>query len=242
MSKKEPPEAPLYYLFLRQAAAIIVLVIVGFATAALLSPRSYESASDAKAEPAAENTQSDSVIEESISLENGSKSELPGGGNCNRSANESQPYRISISAAGIKNACIEHTYVGEKAPGQLDDPKNKWNFGWYRASATPSIDGAGVYTCHDGNGNPANIIPSICNSLNKLKVGDEISVETSAGKTHTYSVVRATSVPVGQVDMKEFQNVWGGGKRGLSIMACDGRYDKNSKRTHRFLVYAHQIQ
>jgi hypothetical protein len=160
---------------------------------------------------------------------------------CVRSVDKQRPYLISISAAKVANACIEHTYVGEKAPGQLDDPKNKWNFGWFRASALPGAKGAGVYTCHDGNGNLQNIIPAICNSLNKLKIGDQIIVENSAGQKFTYKVVHAISTPVKQVNMQQFQSVYNNAARGLSIMACDGRYDSNHKRTHRFLVYAHQI-
>lgn len=160
---------------------------------------------------------------------------------CQPSEQDFRPYLISIPSANIENACIEYTSVGSESKGQLDDPEDKWNFGWYVGSKVPEVDGEGVYTCHDGNGNPNNVIPAVCNELKNVEVGDQITIEISSGQKFVYQVVHTADVLRTEVDMDEFRSVWGGAKRGISIMTCSGLYDANGEREKRFLVFANFV-
>ena len=160
---------------------------------------------------------------------------------CQPSEQDFRPYLISIPSANIENACIEYTSVGSEAKGQLDDPEDKWNFGWYVGSRVPEVEGEGVYTCHDGNGNPNNVIPAVCNDLKNVQIGDKITVEISSGQKFVYQVVHTADVLRTEVDMDEFRSVWGGAERGLSIMTCSGGYDTNGEREKRFLVFANFV-
>lgn len=133
----------------------------------------------------------------------------------------SRAYLMSIPAIGIENTCIENVGSSKKEVGQLDDPEDIWRFGWFKRSASPGVDGQGVYTCHSGYRE----YQALCDELPNLAEGAEIIVENSAGKKFSYEVVETRTTAREAVDMAEFQSVPSGYTQGISLMTCVGEWD-----------------
>jgi sortase (surface protein transpeptidase) len=130
---------------------------------------------------------------------------------------------MSVPAFGLENICVESVGSGQKSAGQLDDPENLWNFGWFKGSPAPGVKGEGIYTCHSGR-EAGTRKTLLCNELVELKNDDEIIVEVASGKKFTYLVREVKVVPYREVDMVEFQNTIPGYEQGLSLMSCTGTW------------------
>jgi sortase (surface protein transpeptidase) len=141
--------------------------------------------------------------------------------NCQPSDFPGRPYLISIPSVDIHNVCIEEVSVGRKARGQLDDPVDIWQFGWYIGSPAPGTEGQSVFTCHSGY--PP--VRAICDNLVNLPENAYIVVEISTGQKFTYQVVEIKTLSRNAVDMTEFQSVPSGHTEGLSLMTCTGALD-----------------
>lgn len=155
---------------------------------------------------------------------------------CSPSEDESQPYLVTISHIGIENVCIEPVGVGKD--GTLGDPNDFSMMGWYTNSAVPTNVGAGLYTCHKSFSS----VPekrALCDQLDEVVEGAEIIVEISSGQKFTYYVDQVKTSLLSEVNMAEFQDVFGEASHGINLMTCAGNWDtKIGDATHRLMVWA----
>lgn len=155
---------------------------------------------------------------------------------CQPNEDKNQPYLVTISDVGIENVCIEQ--IGAEEDGTLGDPDDFTKMGWYKSSATPLVEGAGIYTCHNSfSSNPEK--KALCDRLNEITNDSEIVIEISSGQKFIYDVNRIETVLLSNVNMVEFQEVYSDKTYGISLMTCAGSWDtKIGDATHRLLVWA----
>jgi len=111
----------------------------------------------------------------------------------------------------------------------LDVPKTLDDTGWYTKSATPGSGvGAVVIDGHNGGISRNGIFAG----LDKLKKGDQISIERGDGKRFTYEVYDVRDMPlewVNKAGMKEMMYSVEPDKEGLSLITCSGRWVPKDK-------------
>lgn len=143
------------------------------------------------------------------------------------------PKYLNISKLSI-HAPVEQ--VGVTKNGAMGVPTNIWNAGWYTGSARPGQTGAAFIDGHSSSSGGA-----LFGKLDKLKVGDSITVERNDGIVVTYSVAKISIVNRNYVDMASMLKPYDSHKNGLNIMSCIGSWiASESTLENRILVYAVQ--
>lgn len=131
------------------------------------------------------------------------------------------PIRLKIPEINV-DASIE--YVGLKANGEMDVPKDPAAVAWLQIGNRPGDIGSAVIAGHYGiwrNGKE-----TVFNNLNKLKRGDNIYVEDEKGMIITFVVREKRSYSANADASSVFTS--SNGKSHLNLVTCQG-WDKVSE-------------
>jgi len=104
------------------------------------------------------------------------------------------PRYIDITKLGVHARVLS---MGVNADDQLQSPGSVYDTGWYNASAQPGQPGGMLIDGHISSWTTHGVFYG----LNKLVVGDTISITRGDSKTFIYKVVKSQAVAVGNVDM-----------------------------------------
>lgn len=141
------------------------------------------------------------------------------------------PVRITIPKINV-DATIEP--VGLTGDGAMDAPKGPAETGWFSFGARPGEVGSAVIAGHSGW---KNNIPAAFDELNKLRVGDSISVVDDNGAIITF-IVRKVQTYDPNADASDVFSS-SDGKAHLNLITCEGAWDKLSKSfPKRFIVFS----
>lgn len=136
------------------------------------------------------------------------------------------PVRLVIPSLNI-NANIQH--VGVAINGEMEVPSNIIDVGWFKLGPSPGQKGSAVIAGHfNGKNNQQGVFAN----LNKLKVGDKLSVEDNAGKSITFIVQKKELYDSGFAD-EVFSRDDG---VHLNLITCDGIWDGVKKSYDKRLV------
>ncbi len=147
---------------------------------------------------------------------------------------KSEPYLpIGLKIPKINvDAKIED--VGLIASGAMGVPKGPDDVAWFELGTKPGEIGSSVIAGHTGW---KNNIPAVFDNLNKLEIGDEISVQNTNGEIITF-VVREIRTFDSKSDSSE---VFGSsdGKSHLNLVTCTGVWNEYTKSSsERLVVFA----
>jgi LPXTG-site transpeptidase (sortase) family protein len=141
-----------------------------------------------------------------------------------------EPRRLLIPAIKL-DAQVEH--VGITKNGDMDTPRqDPWNHvGWYSAGIAPGNRGSAVIAGHlDRPGGTA----AIFWSLNKLRVGNEVSVVLASGKTLRFQVQRLVFYAPDKAPLQDiFADTSG---TYLNLITCAGNWIPAQHQTSQRLV------
>jgi LPXTG-site transpeptidase (sortase) family protein len=143
------------------------------------------------------------------------------------------PRILTISSINLTARVSE---VGLTNANKIDVPNDASFAGWYNGSAKLNTIGASFLTGHY-NGVDAG---GIFDNLNKVNLGDKISIEMGDGAKLNYEVVNIENLPVSQVDMSRALSPSDGVMEGLNIMTCQGSWSASGF-THRLTVYSKRV-
>ena len=138
-----------------------------------------------------------------------------------------QPRYLEIPKLGISQARV--TQVGVTKNNMLDVPGTLDDAGWYAKSATPG-SGVGAVLIDGHNGGVSR--NGVFAGLDKLKKGDQISIERGDGERFTYEVHDVRDMPlqwVNEAGMKEMMYSVEPDKEGLSLITCSGKWIPKDK-------------
>ena len=139
----------------------------------------------------------------------------------------SHPRYISIPALGIKNARVQS--VGLTENNVLDTPKNISDTAWYNKSATPGQGyGAVIIDGHNGGISRDGVFAG----LDKLKNGDEITIERGDGEIFTYEVTENKTESLKDANtsgMQRLMKPYDTSKEGLGLITCAGKWVPRDK-------------
>ncbi|MDB5176395.1 MAG: Sortase family enzyme [Candidatus Saccharibacteria bacterium] len=137
------------------------------------------------------------------------------------------PRYISIPALGVIKARVQT--VGLTKNNTLDTPKNISDTAWYNKSGIPGSGyGAVVIDGHNGGISRDGIFAN----LNKLKSGDEITIERGDGKKITYSVAENKTESLQDANTTGMQRImtpYGSSQEGLGLITCAGNWVPRDK-------------
>ncbi|MGH7141449.1 MAG: class F sortase [Minisyncoccia bacterium] len=136
------------------------------------------------------------------------------------------PMRLSIPSINLNDQVVP---VGVNALGQMDvPPGNTKEVGWYAGGTAPGDIGSAVLDAH--------VFAAFAN-LSKLKAGDDLYIETTAGATQHFKVTATHTYPLADVSADALFN--GTGARELNLITCAGTYlPAQGTYDHRLIVYA----
>ncbi|MEK7064522.1 MAG: class F sortase, partial [Patescibacteria group bacterium] len=138
------------------------------------------------------------------------------------------PVRIIIPRINL-DAVIKS--VGLTVNGAMDAPKIPAETGWFSLGVRPGEVGSAVIAGHSGW---KNNIPSAFDELNKLRVGDSISVVDDNGAVTTF-IVRKIQIYDPNADASDVFSS-SDGKAHLNLITCEGVWNKISKSFSKRLV------
>lgn len=133
------------------------------------------------------------------------------------------PVRLKIAALGIDTA-IE--YMGTTANGDMAVPGSSSDVGWYKYSTIPGELGSAVIAGHVVGDKGQ---PGVFSNLNKLLVGDAITVIDAKGQSVTFSVRQTETYGQSQSASQIFDSQNG---IHLNLITCAGEWDAS---THHYL-------
>ena len=139
------------------------------------------------------------------------------------------PVRLVIPLLNI-NANIQHLGVAQN--GEMEVPSNIVDVGWFKLGPSPGKRGSAVIAGHlNGKNNEAGVFAN----LDKLKPGDNLSIEDKSGKSITFIVQKKELYRSGYADEVFSRN---DGVH-LNLITCDGLWDESKKSfTKRLVVFA----
>ncbi|EKD43438.1 MAG: peptidase C60 sortase A and B [uncultured bacterium] len=141
------------------------------------------------------------------------------------------PLRLKIPIIGVDSA-VE--YVGLTVNGAMDTPKNQADVAWYQLGKRPGENGRAVIAGHYGWKGKKE---SAFDNLYKLRTGDKIYVEDDEGYTIIFVVSGNRRYNKDVVASEVFTST--DGKAYLSLITCEGEWDKVSKSyPSRLVVFA----
>lgn len=127
-------------------------------------------------------------------------------------AERAWPVRARIPSIAL-DAPIEG--MGINDAGEMDVPDGRTDkVGWYKYGATPGEAGSAVFDAH---------VYAAFRNLHRVKVGDEISVDMTGGKTLRFVVSDTAVYPLEEVSADELFNRADG--RYLHLITCAGNWD-----------------
>ena len=146
----------------------------------------------------------------------------------------SAPTSLRIPAINVATELVE---LGLEADGSMEVPQSARLAGWYRLAPTPGELGPAVITGHVDWKYQIGVL----HDLDKLKEGDEVTVERKDGKTAVFRVVRVAQYPKEQFPTRDvYDNV---NYAALRIITCGGSFDPYaSAYTHNVIVFATMIR
>lgn len=125
--------------------------------------------------------------------------------------------------------------VGVTKDNALATPSNVFDTAWYKNSAKPGQPGATLIDGHVSSWTTNGVFYGI----KDLSAGDNIEIEKGDGTKLEYTVVKTTTYPADNVDMKSLLQPVAAGQSGLNLITCGGKYDsKAGEFTQRIAVYA----
>lgn len=141
-----------------------------------------------------------------------------------------QPDRLTIPEIGV-DADIQ--YVGITAGGNMGVPSNFTDVGWYKYGTVPGQLGSAVI---DGHVDNAIGLDGVFKNLEKLRVGDEVFVETKGGRKLRFVVTEVTTYGYKEVpNDRLFSRT---DARRLNLITCGGSWIKTEKTyDERVVVY-----
>ncbi len=146
------------------------------------------------------------------------------------SANQvSRPMRIKIPVIGV-NAVIEHVGLDENLA--VDVPKGVMNAAWWQDGPLPGNPGNSILVGHydDYKGDPA-----VFWDLDKLKIGDRMSVVDGNGGEKTFEVVEIAVYRFD--DLSVIDKIYGSTlARNLNLITCGGIWDPVARNYDKRLV------
>lgn len=138
------------------------------------------------------------------------------------------PVRLTIPSISV-DASIE--YVGVTPSGAMDVPKGHQDVAWFQFGPHPGEVGSAVIAGHYGW---KDNIPAVFDELSKLRKGDVVSVEDSAGAITTF-VVRESRL-LGENEDASDVFISKDGKAHLNLITCEGVWNASTKSYARRLV------
>jgi LPXTG-site transpeptidase (sortase) family protein len=142
------------------------------------------------------------------------------------------PVRLIIPAIAI-NAPVE--WVGTDPNADLATPtQNPWqDVGWYNLGPHPGERGSAVI---DGHLDRPGGFPAVFWRLRDLRVGDEVLVKNTSGKTLRFQVTRIELYPAQDAPIQDIFGNWGG--TFLNLITCAGDWIPIQHQTNlRLVVY-----
>ena len=133
----------------------------------------------------------------------------------------SLPLNLRIPAINV-DALIEQ--VGLTLGGAVAVPKGPTNVAWYSLGPIPGEIGSSVIVGHYGWKD--NIV-AVFDNLNKLKIGDKISVTNENGEVIIFTVIKSKTYNENDSPRDVFIST--DGKAHLNLITCKGVWDKNDK-------------
>jgi sortase A len=144
------------------------------------------------------------------------------------------PKNLDIPRLGV-NAGIES--VGLDKTGAMDVPKNADNVAWYNLGSSPGQIGNAVLAGHYDKVTGA---PAVFYTLNKLNIGDEISVTDEFGNKFNYKV---TGKKIYAYNNLPLNYIFGSSdKARLNLITCSGTWDQANKNySNREVIYSEKV-
>lgn len=135
------------------------------------------------------------------------------------------PVSISIPAIGI-NTNVQQ--VGMDAQGRMGVPTNEVDTAWYKYGYRPGEKGSAVI---DGHYDTPTGAPAVFYNLDKLQVGDAITVTDTNGRSYTFRITDVTNYPYDALPMRQI--FASNDKPRLNLITCSGTWDRT---THNYLT------
>ncbi|MEI7682695.1 MAG: class F sortase [Candidatus Saccharibacteria bacterium] len=126
------------------------------------------------------------------------------------------PKYISVTKLNIYKARVFSLDVKD---GQITNPGNINDAGWYNGSAKPGQRGAMFIFGHLSSWQAKGLFYD----LRKLKIGDTVSITRGDDRIFNYKVVSSKTYPANQVDMNTVLSPVLVSKPGLNLMTCAGK-------------------
>ena len=146
----------------------------------------------------------------------------------------SNPVRIQIPAIGVDTA-VQHVGVNDK--GNMANPSNFKDVGWYKYGPQPGASGSAVIAGHLDNGLG---LPAVFKQLDRLKAGDEITVEAEDGSLRRFKVTGSQTYPYDDVPTEVIFNPSGSVR--LNLITCAGNWiTKEKTYDARLIVFAEPV-
>lgn len=145
-----------------------------------------------------------------------------------------EPKILNIPKIGV-SANLE--VVGQDAQGRMDVPKLPENAAWYNLGYKIGQKGSAVIAGHFDTSVGA---PAVFYNLNKLEIGDEITVIDLSGKQMKFKVFRKETYDFDKIPLME---VFASSDRiGLNLITCEGSFDAASKNySKRMVIYTEKV-
>ncbi|MDB5181662.1 MAG: peptidase sortase [Candidatus Saccharibacteria bacterium] len=146
---------------------------------------------------------------------------------------KSAPTQLKIPSIGLTAGAVE---VGQNDDGTMEVPGADV-VGWYNLGPAPGELGPAVITGHVDSAISG---PAVFWDLEKVQVGDDISITRADGKTVTFKVEKSESY-----DQSNFPTnaVYGNlNYPGLRLITCDGDFNYLTRHySHNLVVYAKAV-
>lgn len=142
-----------------------------------------------------------------------------------------QPSHLIIPSLNID---AEVQAVGLNSKGNMMNPTNYVDVGWYQYGFAPGEGGSAVIAGHLDNGLG---LDAVFKNLKKIRKGDPIYTTSKSGEKLLFVVSRIESYPykTAPVDLIFKQT----GSPKLNIITCDGQWSSEDETyTHRLVVFA----
>jgi LPXTG-site transpeptidase (sortase) family protein len=146
------------------------------------------------------------------------------------------PSRLSIPRLGV-DASIQH--VGVKPSGQMANPSNFTDVGWYKDGTIPGQIGSAVMAGHVDN---ALALDGVFKELEALKPGDLVYVTRKNGERLTFKVDRLEYYHYKSAPNEEIFTS-SDGKAHLNLVTCAGTWIKAERSyDQRLVVYTSLVE
>lgn len=127
------------------------------------------------------------------------------------------PTRLQISKIGVE---AEVESVGLTPQGAMDTPANQFNVAWYNRGPRPGEQGSAVIDGHlDGENQSA----AVFKDLDKLEIGDIITVVDEQNRSLQFKVRGTKLYQAGDDTTEVFENKEG---RFLNLITCAGKWNQ----------------